>query len=169
VILWAGYAYADDSPSVHAHDDAPALHARDTAAEPLLHLDPMFAPVLESPFATTERGDARVLLGRATEITFARETWNDATTDARGFTAGVKLSHDFGLARLTVSTAVGKVDSRFGSQTYINAAVALVRTLRLSRWTTAWISLGLNYQRWSDDPVSGPAVAAMLRLGLKFR
>jgi len=155
-MLWAYPARADDALTLHEHRQD---------AEPLLHLDPIFTPLLETPFAEVQGNATRYELGRTAAV-LASEIWNDTTTDARGYTAGLHISHDFGFARLFAMGSVGKVDSRFGSGTYVDLGVALMRMRRLSRWTTVWLSLGFDYRRGVGEP-AGPA--AMARVGFTFR
>lgn len=156
-ILWASTAHADDKLNLRVHGED---------AEPLLHLDATFAPALETPFATVQSNSTRFDLGRATSAVLASEQWSDTTTDARGFTAGLHISHDFGFARLVAIGSAGQVQSRFGSGTYLDIGVALIKTLRLSRWTIAWFSLGLDYRSGIGQP---GGAALMARVGFTFR
>src|SRR5262245_23695228 len=72
------------------------LHGHADSDAPLLHLEPMLSrPLAESLLATVERQDAELELGGQRARLFA-EHWKDATTNARGVTAGFDLSHDFG-------------------------------------------------------------------------
>jgi hypothetical protein len=155
--------------TVHA-DDGLVLrtHGEDAAAEPLLHLDPMVAPVLESSFADEHVDvDTHFDLGKATTAALTTSEWIDATTDARGWTTGLRISHDFGFARLVATGSTSQVTSRYGSTTYADLGLALVKLWRLSRWTTAWLSLGLDY-RGASGPVPGGG-AIMVRFGFTFR
>jgi hypothetical protein len=169
VIMWAGLAHADDGLALRTHGE--------DSAEPLLHLDPMFAPVLESPFADEHVDvDTHFDLGKATTAALTTSEWIDASTDAhgrttgfdaRGWTTGLRVSHDFGFARLVASGSASQVTSRYGSTTYADLGLALVKLWRLSRWTTAWLSLGLDY-RGASGPLPGGG-AVMLRFGFTFR
>lgn len=160
--MWTGlaHAHADDGLALRTHGE--------DAAEPLLHLDPMFAPVLESSFADTHVDvDTHFDLGKATTAALATSEWIDATTDARGWTTGLRVSHDFGFARLIASGSASQVTSRYGSTTYADLGLALVKLWRISRWTTAWLSLGLDYRGASGQLPGGGAV--MVRFGFTFR
>jgi hypothetical protein len=156
-ILWASTSHADDALTLRAHGED---------AEPLLHVDPMFAPMLETPFAAVQSTSTRFDLGRATSAVLASERWIDTTTDARGFTAGLHVSHNFGFATLIAFGSAGQVESRFGSGSYLDIGLALAKTLRLSRWTIAWLSLGLEYHAGMGQP---GGTALMARVGFTFR
>jgi hypothetical protein len=188
-MLWAPAVRADDPPPDEAApaeaapvelapvDLAPAQPAatggliarlRDDDAGPLLRFDPIVStPVGRSLLATVERREAEFGLGHGNRARFTAEHWNDAGTHARGMTAGLELSHDFGFARLIVHGGMNQVGARYGSGTSLSAGAALVTMRRLSRWTTIWLSLGLEFETWLDQPRSSRG--AMLRFGTTFR
>jgi len=74
--------------------------------------------------------------------------------------------------RFGAGVSVAHVDTRFGSGSYVDLGLSLSRTVRLSRWMTAWISLSFGRRRWLDSsPPAGEADAteAMLTIGTTFR
>jgi hypothetical protein len=157
----------DTDTDTDTDDGGLTLHGHADSDAPLLHLDPMLSrPLAESLLATVERQDAELELGGHRARLFA-EHWKDATTNARGVTAGFDLSHDFGFARLILHGAMSQTDARFGGGTVVNAGLALLREFHLSRWTTLWLSLGV-YRQWRPgEPESG--TTATLSFGGTFR
>ena len=170
-MLCSATAHADEPPlqSPPAVGGlAPQAHDDDAGAGPLLHLDPIVStPLGRSLLATVERRDAEFDLGHASRALLTAEHWKDAGSNARGMSARLELSHDFGFARLIVHGGMNQVDARYGSGTSVNAGVALMTMRRLSRWTTMWLSLGTEFQKWLGQPGSSSGV--MLRLGMTFR
>jgi hypothetical protein len=181
VAVWStSLARADDAPrpsddAPRPSDDAPSAGALTVRAhgeddEPALHLDPLLArPVAETLLATVQRDEAAFELGATNRAVLSAEHWKDSTSNARGVTAGLHLSHDFGFARLVVGGSMSQIDSRFETGTAVHVGIALVAMRRLSRWTTAWLSLGLNYQAWLDRPDAPTTKSFMLSLGATFR
>jgi hypothetical protein len=69
--------------------------------------------------------------------------------------------------RLIVHGGMTQVDSRYESGTAANAGMTLITMRRLSRWTTMWLSLGVEFQKWFHQP--GTSSGVMLRAGMTFR
>jgi hypothetical protein len=167
-MLCSARAEADDPPDAAPAAGGLAARARDDDAGPLLRLDPIVStPLGRSLLATVERRDAEFDLGHTSRLLLSAEHWKDAGTNARGMSARLELSHDFGFARLIVHGGMTQVDSRYESGTAIDAGVALMTMRRLSRWTAIWLSLGVEFQTWLRQP--GSSSGAMLRAGMTFR
>ena len=173
-VLWiagGGRSHADDGLVVHAHAEAP---------EPLLHLDPELAPPILETFQAVQDVERTVvdLSSRATAVVTS-VAWADANGPmpegvateplaARGWHTGLQLSYDLGAGiHLVAFGGTGAIESRFGSGTFFNYGLALVRLFHLSRWTTAWLSLGVEDVTWTGAGRGGAAM--MLRAGFTFR
>jgi hypothetical protein len=162
-------------------DDELEAHARSKLLwdGPSLVLDPVLLPRLEGLGAAEERERTPLRLGPRTRLVLEGVHWaNQDTAErqhvdvvARGWRAAARLSYDFGFLRLGASASVDHVDTRFGSGSYVDLGVSLSRTVRLSRWMTAWISLSLGRRRWQGSPPAGEAdsTEAMLTVGTTFR
>jgi hypothetical protein len=148
---------------------------------PRLELDPVLPPLLQGLGATEEADRAELRIGADTRVLLEGVRWihDDAAAlphvdlPARGWRAAVRLSHDLGFARVEAGASLNEVDSRFGSGRYVDLGLSIRRTFRLSRWMTAWISLGVGRRRWlgAGQPPAGEsdATEVMLRVGTTFR
>lgn len=167
-VIIAAPARADPPASVTAHGEAggaPAATPED---------DWLVRPVIEDLGDWDATGETHARI-RGADLTLHGARWigNELSTDpaANGWRASVALSRDVGFARLGVYATADRVDSRFERGTMFSAGIALTRTLRLSRWMTAWLSLSVGVYRWTGtspaDERSG--AAAMVTLGTTFR
>ncbi len=149
---------------------------------PLLHLDFILPANTEGLGATTEREAYVLELGSSARLAVQGEWWkstlspqalqpDDLDDVSRGWRASYELSYDLGPFRLGGSMTLGHVDGRFERGTYRAVGVSASRTLRLSRWMLAWISLGVGRQQWLGAPPPGEAnrTTVMLRIGTTFR
>lgn len=161
-----------------------ALEAHESADPPRagrwLELDPTLRPRLEGLGAVEERHRSELRLGPRTRAVLEGSWWANEDDGplpvldlpARGWRAALRLSHDFGFARLDANAGVSHVDMRFGSGSYVELGISLGRTFRLSRWMTGWISLGIGRRQWlGDQPpaAESDATEVMLRIGTTFR
>jgi len=66
---------------------------------------------------------------------------------------------------------VNHLDTRYGRGTYYDLRISLFRTLRLSKWMTAWIALSVGHRQWADAPPAGEKseTQATLSIGTTFR
>ncbi len=188
--LLAGAAHADDPVEVH---ESTLL---DKGTEPLLHLDPVALPGIAGLGTRDDTHERTMMqLGEHTWVELEGVHWtnqdkdrrflNDETTPERGWTASVRLSHDFGPFEASVLGRIGEVDSqqallaqrfsgdktRFTPGHYYEVGVTIGKSKKLSRWKTAWIALTLGYRGWIGEPpgdeLSGGQ--AMLSIGTTFK
>jgi hypothetical protein len=169
-----------------ADDGTPSVTERTSLSReptgPLLHLDFVLPVKAESVGATTRRESYVLELGSRARLVADGTWWSsplapqplgpDDTEDvARGWRAAYELSYDLGPFRLGATMALGRVDSRFERGTYRVVGVSASRTLRLSRWMLAWISLGVGRQQWFGAPPPGESdsTTVMLSIGTTFR
>ncbi len=187
--LLAGVAHADDETSVRES------LLFDKGTEPLLHLDPVLPGI--ASLGTREDTHERTMmqLGDHTWAELEGVHWtnqdrdrrilNDETTPERGWTASIRLSHDFGPFQATLLARLGEIDSqqallsqrlsgdtaRLGPAHYYDLSVTIGKSKKLSRWNTAWIALTLGYRGWIGKPpgdeLSGGQ--AMLSIGTTFK
>ncbi len=156
--------------------------ADDANAPPVLVLDPMLRPGIET-FGTVEVRHGARFHALGTRLTAAGiERLNERDVFTRGWQAQVALSRDLGLVRLTAQASVETLQSsnlivvpegtrRFGSSSYVDTSIALTRTFKRSRWNAAWISLSLTRRHWiGDRPVPGEqdSTQFMLSIGTTF-
>ena len=173
-------AAADDSetPVITKSDtETPGAPAPGTT---WLELNPMFAPQLQG-LGTVEAGQrASLRLGPRAVARFEGAWWQNEegrlpATDVPGlgWRAGMHLDYEIAHGvRVVIGGALYDVESIYGRGRYTDVGIALVRTWKLSRWTTIWLSLGAGMRTWlGDTPPAGEANAGtiMLRLGGTFR
>jgi len=143
---------------------------------PQLHLDYVTRDATEGPASTHERKTTIYELGPLARVVAQGDWWSsmsgpdltgahDLEVTARGWRAGLELSHDFGWFRLGVNVAMGHVDSPLERGDYRMIGISLFRTFRLSRWMQAWISLTAGYQQWLGTPPPGQQSAGTIMLG----
>jgi len=194
VVVWfllqAGVARADDAVELHEQ----ALF--DKSTDPLLHLDPIARPSLTG-LGTREDVHERTMmqLGDRTWLELEGMHWtnqekdqrvtNDETTPERGFSTGIRLSHDLGPFQVSLLARLGEVDSQqsllaqrlggdqrpFAPARYADVGVTIGKSKKLSRWMTAWIALTAGYRTWLGEPPPGEEDGgqAMLTIGTTFR
>ena len=141
--------------------------------------DPLLLPPLRDAHTTLdERGRWRLRLGPLTTAALEGEWWQneDGALPAvgvrgRGWSAAARLTQDLGFARLELVLEEADVETQLGAGRYVDAALTLRRSFRISRWSSFWISLGLGGRRWLSAPVRGEpnGGAFMLRVGGTFR
>lgn len=170
--LAAGAARADDAPAVRESAETPG-------AQPWLHLDPDVLLDLR-PLGAAEMTDhATFGLGSRGRLALTGSSWSneDANLDgraaidlvARGWNVRAQLVYDLGPFDVRAWSELANVDYNVGRGYYLDAGVSIGRTKRLSRWTTAWISLGLVHRRWlGDEQPLGESDDTQLRLSLGF-
>ncbi len=90
---------------------------------------------------------------------------------ARGWAAGLHVERDLGFAQLVVHSSVEDLETRFGRERRASFGITLQRTYVLSRWMTAWVSLGIGRTVWLGTPAphDGDGTTAMLSIGTTFR
>lgn len=175
LVVRARPARADEALEVHESPEPPR-------AGRWLELDPTLRPRLEGLGAAQETYRSERRLGLRTRAVLESVRWANEDDDedtlpaldlpGRGWRAALRLSHDFGFARLDANVSVNHVDMRFGSGSYVDLGISLGRTFRLSRWMTGWISLGIGRRQWvGDQPPAdeSDATELMLRIGTTFR
>lgn len=176
--------------TAHADDDRPHIHIErehtDADRVPLLSLDPIVSSRLEGIAKTQQRdattisyGNARVVLEGLTAENSDRVASPALDTPFRSWRAGARFTHSIGPLELEVSAGLGDMQSHylddkvFGvAGRYYDVGVALTYRRRLSRWMTAWISLGIGRRTWLGDPPPGEvkeATSATLTIGTTFR
>ena len=177
ILVLAAPAHGED---LELHDTTPLLDRG-----PQLELDPMFRPSLEGLGATSETERTVVPLGDKARAVFEGTWWANVDSDEpgrfsrvvdlenRGWRTGVRFERDLGFATLAIHGSYNHVDSRYGSGTYRDIGVSLFRKWRLTRWMTAWISLGVSRRTWLGDAApAGEAkeeTQATLGIGTTFR
>ena len=171
-----GVVAADPAaPSVTAHAEGSADSSAPVVVMPL-------PPAMRDGLgATSEGAEDTHQLGRYVQLKLGGRWWHNRDDDrghtaidleARGWGAGGALSVDLGFARLDVTAAWQRVDTRYGGGHYRDVGVALVRNFRLSRWMHAWISLGIGQRQWLDGvppPGEADGTTVMLTFGTTFR
>lgn len=172
-MLVAPAARADDALTTRARLDAEA-HAH------VLELDPELQPRLEGLGAVEQSTRTTLPLDVHTVAMLTLAEWaNEDTADhplidvpAAGWRAGFRLARDLGFATVELHGELDHVESRYGRGTYRDVGISIGRTFRLSRWMTAWISLGLAHRHWLDQaPAGEPSdeTTVMLTIGTTFR
>jgi hypothetical protein len=171
------------STSAHA-DPHDAIRARAERLQeqhgPWLELEPIQAPDLESSDAKRDRKITAIAIGDT--LVLLRGDWWEGDRDdpqrlrvdqpGHGWRTGIRLARDLGFAKLSGGATVGHVDTQNGSGTYRQVDVSLSRSVRLSRWMTGFISLGVGYRRWVGvQPPAGEwnGFQTMLTIGTTFR
>ena len=159
-VLSTRAASADDALTAREHADEPA--------QPLLHLDPFPSPTLQGLRADVFADHAAIDLSPRIALDRTITLWSDPDTDALGWQWQGRFSYALGHGLyLTGTTGVGDTQSRFGSGLYYDVGIGIAKLFHVSRWTTAWISLGAGYRVWNGASIREAAV--MLRVGFTFR
>jgi hypothetical protein len=149
--------------------------------------DPLWRPGLEPRDAQRDASSLPLKLGAHTWAVVEGSWWSverDSASYAglrdrpgHGWNTGLHIAHDFGMFRVDAGGTVGEVDGlddlghRNAHGAYTDLGVTISRAFRLSRWNTAWISLGVGHRRWQGAPPPGEADATqvMLTVGVTFR
>lgn len=189
-LLAAGVAHADEATSVHESS------LLDKGTEPLLHLDPIALPSsggLGHVEDTHER--TMMQLGDHTWAELEGIHWtnqerdrrftSDLTTPERGWTASLRISHDFGPFEMSVLGRLGEVESQssqlaqrmdgerkaYRPGRYYEIGLTIGKAKKLSRWKTAWIALTLGHRAWIGKPPIGEEDSSqvMLSIGTTFK
>ena len=171
-------ARADDALTARARAEQPPQLVLDLPSAPPFGgaarsgeagpFDPTLAPVLLSLRAQV--GEQRAGIDLTSRLSLERTIalWNDETTDALGWRWQARLAYELGSGlRLVATGGAGAVQSRFGSDLYYDVGIGIAKLWRLSRWTTAWLSLTAGY-RMSPSTTVGEGTV-MLRVGFTFR
>jgi hypothetical protein len=171
---------ADRSAPLRA-DDSAWLHAPEG---PWLHLDPVLPSSLENLGVTHDHQTVTRTLGPDTRIILDGSWWSaDPDLPTQGFAArdvagqgwrtSLRGSRRLGPVEIGASAALEFVDGRYGRGTFAEVGLSVGKTVKLSRWMTAWISLSLGRRRWLGEgpPPAGEADATqiMLSIGTTFR
>jgi len=155
-------------------DETTELHEGLTREEagPLLHLDSMLRSNPEGLDADVKRESVDFDLGPRTRARVEANTWTNPLFNGEGWGTTLRLVHDFKVIQFSVEAGYQRVDSTFAHGGYALVGLSLTRTLRLSKWMTAWISLSVGKRRWlGQQPPPGEAddTAVMLNIGTTFR
>jgi hypothetical protein len=173
VLLVAAPAHADDALSARAHAEQ---------TTPLLVFDPLPPPALHGATAIEAHDDTTYQFDARTSLALAGTHWSASEMldhpehtafdlPARGWGASARLRRTIGSFVLEAGGAYDHVDSRYGSGSYVDLGLALTRYFHLSRWMTAWISIGIGNRIWLGQPPAGESNATQVRLsiGTTFR
>jgi len=168
------------SSLAEARDDDPAsIHLRrldeQSHDEPLLHLD---GALLDRAAAEGVTVDARALtleLGPRARLAAQGASWQTGSSPSmsadglrlHGWQAAGELSYDLGPFRVGVNASLG----RTGDLSHRMVGLFAYRTFKLSRWMTAWITLGLSWEQWDTPAIASPrpGTSLGLSLGTTFR
>jgi hypothetical protein len=189
-LLAAGVAHADEATSVHESS------LLDKGTDPLLHIDPIALPS-GAGLGRVEDVHERTMmqLGDHTWAELEGVHWtnqevdrrftSDLSTPERGWTASLRLSHDFGPFEASVLGRVGELESqqsqlaarmdedhrKYKPARYYEVGVTIGKAKKLSRWKTAWIALTLGRRAWIGQPPTGEKDASqvMLSIGTTFK
>ena len=132
-------------------------------------------PLLESRFETLHADEdtaaARIPLGHQLAVQLETTAWSNRDIAEHGWRSVAGITADRGDWHLSARASWNGVDGRFGGGRYTDYGVSLARTLRMSRWMTAWIALSIAHRQWSDTPPAGErnGTAVMLTIGTTFR
>lgn len=175
LLVVSGTAHADPNDALHAR--AERLQEKHG---PWLELEPIQAPDLESTDARRDQKLTAIAVGDT--LVLLRGDWWEGDRDdpqhlrvdqpGRGWRTGVRFARDLGFAKLSAGAMIGHVDTQNGSGTYRQIDVSLSRSVRLSRWMTGFISLGLGWRRWvgvQPPPGEANGFQTMLTIGTTFR
>lgn len=188
--LTIGLAFAAMAATARADDPVDTVYEDDgtddedepgpLVLKPSLTFDPVLRPQLQGEGGERDGKKTSLLLGPRTRATVEGVWWQinqdqllpNWDVEARGWNAGLRIDHDLGWAQFQGSASVNRVDTRYGTGTYVDVGLSLRRTKRLSRWMTGWISLGVGIRQWqgTQPPPAGEknAIGAMLTLGTTF-
>jgi hypothetical protein len=157
----------------------PPRHSELDRDGPWLTLDPVLTSQLEGLGAAEHTERVERPLGPHATLVLETSQWENDDKEmragidlpGRGWRAAVRLAYDLGPVTLGASAAFAQIDNQLGHASHIDLGVSLFRTLRLSRWMTAWISLGLGHRRWLERGAIGTPDATewMLTVGTTFR
>lgn len=138
--------------------------------EPLLELDPVWRPTraLDAPIDTTRA----LFVVADTLVALESSRWSyDNGMTGDGWGTSLRLSRNLGPLRVSGYASYQALDTRLGAGSYVDLGISVGRTVRLSRWMTAWIALSLGHRRWLDEPPVGESsgTTLMLSVGTTFR
>ena len=190
-LLASGVALADDETSVR---ESTLL---EKGNEPLLHLDPVLLPAggglgrVESTYERTmmQVGDRSWLELEGIQWTNQEKDGRfttDGATPEGGWTASLRLSHDFGPFEASILGRVGETgsqdsqlasrmsgdQSKYGPARFYEVRLTIGKSKKLSRWMTAWIALTLGRRAYIGTPPIGEDAASnqvTLSIGTTFR
>jgi hypothetical protein len=149
--------------------------------------DPLWRPGLEPHDAQRDASALPLKLGAHTWAVVEGSWWSAEREAAayggsrdrlgHGWTTGLHIAHDFGVFRVDAGGTVGQVDGvddlghRNARGIYTDLGVTISRTFRLSRWSVAWISLGVGRRYWQGAAPTGESdgTQVMLKIGVTFR
>jgi len=183
-IALSASAHADDQPEESVRVRVRPSPLREEHGPWLTLDDAVLGPNLEPFDAIRDRETTTIAIG-GTKLALEGDWWTagndvpehgisaDRDIPGHGWRAAVRLSRDLGLVRVSGSATLGHVESRYGEGNYSELSVSIVRTVRLSRWMTGWISVTAGRRRWlgKDPPPAGErdATQVMLSIGTTFR
>ncbi len=189
-LLAAGVAHADEPTSVHESS------LLEKGTEPLLHLEPLGLPSAGGHGHVEDLRERTMMqIGDHAWAELEGVHWTnqgpdrrfttDLTTPERGWTASLRLSHDFGPFEASVLGRVGEIDSqhaqlgaqladsrsRYTRARYYDIAFTIGTSKKLSRWKTAWFALTIGHRAWIGQPPGDEqdATQVMLSIGTTFK
>lgn len=176
LVVGAGSVRADPDPETETETPSEdAEHERDS----WLTLDPIFLPARVGLGAVEGHQRTTIRLDPHTTITGEGSWWQNedgampaVDVPGVGYRGALQLDRDFGFITLTFGAAYANFRGPTGFGRYYDVGIALRHSVRLSRWTTLWISLGIATRTWvgkerPDGEVDSGAV--MLNLGGTFK
>ena len=165
-----------------ADDDAAHVEATtdDDEAAPRLSLDPLFGSRFEGFGAAEQRQRDERRLPYGLRLRLESVLWSTEAdlplpsidVEARGWRASARLERDLGSGWvLGVGGSLSALDSALARGRRLDLGLSVSKAWRLSRWTTVWLSLGLDHHRASGELVEADpnATSFMLRVGGTFR
>jgi hypothetical protein len=175
-VLWPAVARAQPVEVSEEAAEEPAL-ARDSG---WLELDPLPPTSLEAMAPQEHTEATRVELFPGAVLDVSGTEWSNQddhrTTPidlpGRGWRAESRLAVALGGGFLLVANgAVAQSDTQFARGRYVDLSLAVVRTWKLTRWMTAWISLGVGARQWIGKAPDGEvdSTAIQLSIGTTFK
>lgn len=170
VLVLARPARADEPTELH-DDAAPHEGLTRDATGPLLHLEPLLRPDVESFVKDREAHTANLDLGPIARANIEASAWRGELFDSTGWSGTIRLTRTFYGFQIGFEASMNRVDSALTHGTYRLVGLSIMRTKKLSRWMTAWISLTVGKRTWVGTPPPGEVndTAAMLSIGTTFR
>jgi hypothetical protein len=148
---------------------------REEDAGPQLVIDPVLMRDLSNLGGHRTRERVRYQLGPLT-FTGEAETWqvDDHTPETppidlpgRGWSLGTRFAAQLpGGLTLEGVASIQRDDSAYGSGTHRDLGLAIRKAHRFSRWTTAWIQLGIGRRTWSGQPPAGEKNATTVGISI---
>lgn len=169
VLVLVQTAHADEPTELH--EEAPHEGLTRDATGPLLHLEPLLRPNVESFVTDRESHTASFDLGPIARANIEASAWRGELFGATGWSGTIRVAHDFKWFQVGFEASINRVDSGTTHGSYRLLGLSIMRTKKLSRWMTAWISLTIGKRTWEGQPPRGETndTAVMLSIGTTFR